>query len=136
MQFPQVLVIAFLSLTLLIVLWRGGRSGGRYDFAGVPSRARIAAYEDMWRAEEAELWRWLEERVGGERAWLGHEPVSSSAKKPLKIFDRLDDMGEQEVGEAIRVTKEKLGVLEEALKARVEKKAPVKVVKEKEKVEL
>jgi hypothetical protein len=115
----QGLIVVMLSVTVLVLLWRGtGRgSSRRYDFAGVPNRVKIAAYEEMWRGEEAELWRWLEERVG-EKAWMGHQPASGSGKPAARIFDGLDLMGEQEVSEAIRVTKEKLVVLEDALRGR------------------
>ncbi|KAF2674361.1 hypothetical protein BT63DRAFT_449354 [Microthyrium microscopicum] len=111
---PQGLLAGLLGILLLIVLWRGRTPRGDY---GVLPAHRIAAYEEMWRAEEAELWQWLEERVG-ERAWMGHAPSSGSVKKvePLRMFDQLDKMGEQQVGEAIRITKEKLGVLEDALR--------------------
>jgi hypothetical protein len=115
---PLGLVVGIMALTILILLWRGsGRSSRGYDLAGVPNRVKLAAYEEMWRGEEAELWRWLEERVG-DKAWMGHQPASGPAKGAARVFDGLDLMGEQEVSEAIRVTKEKLGVLEDALRAR------------------
>lgn len=116
---PLGLVVGVMALTILILLWRGsGRGDSRgYDFAGMPNRVKLAAYDEMWRGEEAELWKWLEERVG-EKAWMGHEPASGVGKRAAKVFDGLDLMAEQEVSEAIRVTKEKLGVLEDALRVR------------------
>lgn len=88
----------------------------------------------MWRGEETELWRWIEERVG-EGAFMGHAASSSSSRgsrtgqksresaphasrRKVKNWDGLDEMGEREVGEAIEVTKRKLKVLEDMLRAR------------------
>jgi hypothetical protein len=74
---------------------------------GMPSAQRVAAYEEMWRGEEAALWEWLEDRVGthraGEAAWgAGGPPVASPGK------DSVPDMNE-----AIRVTESKLRKLKE-----------------------
>ena len=80
----------------------------------------MAAYEQIWRAEESELWSWLEERVGME----GLAYPGSGAREEEKGRGRRDvgmkgirarlaeeRMAEREVDEAIRVTEERLRVL-------------------------
>ncbi|KAA6411590.1 MAG: hypothetical protein FRX48_04870 [Lasallia pustulata] len=64
-------VIAFLLFLLLISWFRGSRARaptGSADagvgFAGSSTPERVAAYEEIWRREESELWDWMEERVG------------------------------------------------------------------------
>jgi hypothetical protein len=96
---------------------------------------QLAAYEDMWRREESELWAWLEERVGMDR--LGGEHVGSArsgsggikAAKAKTAEQRLreEGMDEREIREAIRVTEEKLDVLKSVVDRRAEER------KEKEK---
>ncbi len=83
-------------------------------YFGTPDR--IAAYEEIWRREESELWEWLEDRIGMDR-------LRDVAKMPTEtriMQDKLKDerMEEREIDAAIRVTEEKLKVL----KATVEKR--------------
>jgi hypothetical protein len=139
------LVVLFVA-TVLAVLWRGwssaaarggvgpaaaaGGSGG----VGLAAAERRAAYEDMWRVEEGELWRWMEERAGvdvlrtaapgaaagGARGGAEAAAAAAAAERLRKSGARgggvdwgaLDGMGEREVMEAIRVTKERLERLE------------------------
>jgi hypothetical protein len=139
---PQGLVIAVLGAMVLALLWRRAASSSSSSSnpshilgrGSGPGRTAAATYEQMWRGEEAELWRWIEERVGGHDGWVKHGPAWSSGgdkptekpasgsgktkKKGAQSYDDLDGLGELEVGEAIRVTRQKLGVLEEMLKAR------------------
>jgi hypothetical protein len=54
-------------ILLLFLLWFRGPSrppAGSVGYMGYSSANRIAAYEEIWRKEESELWDWLEERVG------------------------------------------------------------------------
>ncbi|KAM0716532.1 hypothetical protein Q7P37_007977 [Cladosporium fusiforme] len=87
------------------------------------SPARAAAYEELWRREESELWDWLEDRVG-----LGddfHAPLSggAGAKDRQKVLSaremgrRLESEGmrAREVDDAIRVTEERLSALKGAV---------------------
>lgn len=91
----------------------------------------MAAYEEIWRTEEGELWKWLEDRMGMVEA--SYPPASSGYKSPAQIRAQRnrhlhsqgfkakiaeEAMSEREVEHAIRVTEEKL----EALKAAVQKK--------------
>lgn len=90
---------------------RRGRDLERGFFVGTPER--IAAYEEIWRREEGELWEWLEERVGMDR-------LRDVDRMPLEVQamnERLKDrkMEQRQVEEAIRVTEEKLRVLKDVV---------------------
>lgn len=96
------------------------------SFFGTPDR--IAAYEEIWRREESELWDWLEDRVGTDH-------LRDIGKMPLEqreMAGRLKDgkMEEREVDAAIRVTEEKLKVLKKSVE-----KQKVKNTKHKEREE-
>lgn len=85
---------------------------------------RIAAYEEMWRREESQLWEWLEERVhlgrmtGDHLAFesgspgIRHKPID-----PRTLEERLreEKMDEAEIQEAISVTQRKLDILKEVM---------------------
>ncbi|KAK5660529.1 hypothetical protein OQA88_13078 [Cercophora sp. LCS_1] len=112
-------VVYGLLVGLLVATWFGFGSrqaavpyGRELSFGGYPQR--IAAYEEMWRAEESDLWDWIEERAGVGR--LGAEPLEPRKKTPLEartVEEKLreEKMDEREVREAIRVTEERLRVL-------------------------
>ncbi|KAL8947988.1 MAG: hypothetical protein Q9222_005783 [Ikaeria aurantiellina] len=127
------MVIAILALLLLISWFRNPRSqraGSQMGFATMTSPERMAAYEEIWRTEESELWKWLEERMGMQDSkypvMAGHmSPSEVRAKRSHHLRSqgfkaRLAEerMKEREVEHAIRVTEEKL----EALKAAVQTK--------------
>ncbi|KAF9869559.1 GRAM domain-containing protein [Colletotrichum karsti] len=105
-----------LLVGLLVATWFGFGLPGRQSSSdlrmyGYPDR--LAAYDEMWRREESELWEWLEERVGLERL---HDPNMSTRKRamePTTAEEKLreDRMDEREIEEAIKVTEEKLKVL-------------------------
>lgn len=115
-------VVYGLLVGLLVATWfgfgtnsRSGKHGQELGYLNYPER--MAAYEEMWKREESELWNWLEERVGLERL-NGDAPRVQSKRKvvsvsPRAIQDRIrkGGMDERELREAIRVTEEKLEVL-------------------------
>ncbi|KAG7105165.1 Membrane-anchored lipid-binding protein YSP2 like [Verticillium longisporum] len=99
---------------LLVAAWFGfpGQGARReVGFYGYPDR--VAAYEEIWRREETELWDWLEERVGLERLHDGSMPTRKRAIEPRTVEEKIREerMDEREIQEAIRVTEEKLQVL-------------------------
>ncbi|RNJ52473.1 hypothetical protein D7B24_003407 [Verticillium nonalfalfae] len=103
-----------LLVGLLVAAWFGfpGQGARReVGFYGYPDR--VAAYEEMWRREETELWDWLEERVGLERLHDGSMPTRKRAIEPRTVEEKIREerMDEREIQEAIRVTEEKLQVL-------------------------
>ncbi|KAF2395495.1 hypothetical protein EJ06DRAFT_560653 [Trichodelitschia bisporula] len=115
---PQ--LIGFLTVMVLLLTWRLWRAGpaatrgvlAPWDY----QPARVAAYEAMWKGEEEGLWTWLEERTGAE-ALLYRGPGVEAEVREMK--SKLAAVGgEREAQEAVRVTREKLAVLEAALKQR------------------
>ncbi|CAG7925545.1 unnamed protein product [Penicillium olsonii] len=96
---------------------------------GLPQR--LAAYEEMWRREETELWNWLEDRVGMDgmvfpNAYRAPEPHPSrrssggSATNERELASRLRDekVSDREMDHAIRTTRQRLDVLEEMMSKR------------------
>ncbi|RBR21608.1 uncharacterized protein FIESC28_04876 [Fusarium coffeatum] len=116
-----------LLVGLLVATWFGfGFTPSRNasysrELGGIYRPDRIAAYEEMWRREDSELWDWLEERVGMDRLHSDNAGVRRRAMEPKTVQENLRTtrMGEREVEEAIRVTEEKLRVL----KGVIEKKS-------------
>ncbi|KAK4130182.1 hypothetical protein BT67DRAFT_452598 [Trichocladium antarcticum] len=114
-------VVYGLLVGLLVASWFGfGTRQGAPRYTHDPAYAnypqRVAAYDEMWRREESELWEWIEERVGMER--LGAEPpVRRRSVDPATVRERLREerMHEREIKEAIRVTEEHLGVLKKVV---------------------
>lgn len=128
---------------LLLLLWFRGPSRPSADsvgYLGYSSANRIAAYEELWRKEESELWDWLEERVGFDGLALGDNAGKAKrreAKKDSKVMlkrrqkilggkdveAKLDEerMSEREMENAIRVTQERLHVLKDVVEKRKNK---------------
>ena len=119
---------------LLIMLWfRKPVSGGEVGFAGgrlANPAQRFAAYEEMWRKEESELWDWLEDRIGMDllsdtsTGRVKKQAVSKSRTKSKNIEAKLREerMSEREIEDAIRVTQERLQVLQRAVEKQKAKK--------------
>ncbi|KAL5614921.1 hypothetical protein BROUX41_004998 [Berkeleyomyces rouxiae] len=104
-------------------------TGGINPQMGFPAYPdRIAAYDEMWRREESQLWEWLEERVQLGR--MTGDPAASSSgalpgmrRKPIEprtLEERLreEKMDEREIQEAIVVTQRKLDMLKEVIEKR------------------
>lgn len=113
-------VVYGLLVGLLVAAWFGfgftnrpvaRLHGSGLGFYGYPDR--LAAYEEMWRREESELWEWLEERVGMDRLSSGESRPRKKVAEPRTVEEKLreDRMDEREIKEAIRITEEKLQVL-------------------------
>lgn len=121
---PQV-IIGILVLLLAYNWLFSGRSSAKVAFPK-GREARMAAYEEIWRREESELWDWLEDRVGFENgvpvAQSGHggtgarQQVLRSKNAERKIRD--EKMEQKQVDDAIRVTEERLLALKDAVRRR------------------
>ena len=87
---------------------------------------RLAAYEEMWRREESELWSWLEDRVGMDG--LAVPTVSRTMESRTQQYSRKvqseralaskvneEKMSDLEMDHAIRTTRERLDTLEKIL---------------------
>jgi len=118
-------LIALLLFSVFFLWWRGPGKGGEGVSYGSGSAQRVAAYEEIWRREESELWKWLEERAGLEGAVPGFLGGQSEEKRKWLEKQRVKDMkesvgdggglGERQMKEAIRVTRERLEALEKAV---------------------
>lgn len=114
-----------LFVGLLVASWFGFglRGGGKADVGhwgmGISTPERLAAYEEIWRREESELWEWLEERVGMDRL----RDVAISEETVVKERLRDEKMVAREVDHAIKVTEEKLRVLKSVVDKDKVKKA-------------
>jgi hypothetical protein len=123
------MIIGFLLFIMLINYLRSPKtSSTSLAYPGIPSSQRIAAYEEIWRREESDLWDWLEQRVCMQDVSY---PVPNSDAEALKRLKKQRQqslkgkevrrqvegmrMSEREVENAIRVTEEKLGVLKRAV---------------------
>lgn len=88
---------------------------------GHTSPERLAAYEEIWRREESNLWNWLEDRVGldsiyvptGDSTQKDRQKVLAARNMGKKVMD--ERMSERQMGDAIRVTEERLAALKEAV---------------------
>jgi hypothetical protein len=100
-----------LLLTALLIYSWFFRAAPAYGSTHLSAAQRQVAYEEIWRAEEADLWSWLEERVALDRA---HSAVAGGRVFQDQQFQsRLvsEDMRERHIDEAIRTTEEKLRTL-------------------------
>ena len=127
-------VVYGLLVGLLVATWFGfgwpnrqvagvGQPYGGPDLGYRYYPDRIAAYEEMWRREESELWEWIDERVGLDRLGSRQDEnlrVRKRAVEPRTVEERLreEKMDDREMEEAIRVTEEKLRVLKEVVEKR------------------
>ena len=84
---------------------------------GIYRPDRLAAYDEMWRREDSELWEWLEDRVGLDRLNSDGPSARQKPVQPRTVEEKLRAArtDEREVEEAIRVTEEKLRVLKSVM---------------------
>lgn len=133
--------ILIIGVLLLIVFFRGpARSTASSHDIGCPGYTlpqRLAAYEEMWRREESELWSWLEDRVGLDGAVfpaVNRPPTSPLRQKAQQLRSERElsaKMGEEKLSDremdaALRTTRERLDALEDILNKR--KSQPVEEV--------
>ena len=122
------MVIGFLVVVILINWFRApGSSTSGNSLAYVPTAQKIAAYEEIWRREENDLWDWLEERVGMQgvaypecsdrEAIVQARRQRERSLRSKGLRSKLEDlkMSEREVDHAIKVTEQKLAVLKRAI---------------------
>ncbi|KAL2820539.1 hypothetical protein BDW59DRAFT_113736 [Aspergillus cavernicola] len=124
------IAVLVIGVLLFILIFRGPSrpsSGMGYPNYGVPQR--LAAYEEMWRKEETELWNWLEDRVGMDGISIpavnrnSESRILRSSRRPQSERELRDPLSEEtlsdrEMDHAIRSTREKLDTLERVLSKR------------------
>lgn len=117
-------VIGVLIFLLAYSWFWPSRSSSGVSFP-ITTPDRLAAYEEIWRREESELWDWLEDRVGIQ----GNMPVArggnDNRQKVLKQKAMSKKLGKAtkdgrlakgQVDDAIRITEERLIALKDAVK--------------------
>lgn len=134
------MVIGFLLFIIVVNWFRGPRaapSSGGLAYPGLTTPQRIAAYEEIWRKEESDLWDWLEERISMQGVAYpgdGDQEVVVKARRQREqslrgkgLRSKLEDvkMSEREVDHAIRITEERLGLLKRAVQERKGAQVPV-----------
>ena len=135
-------------LALVLISWTLSRLSGffnrdarfqvdQFGFTRLPSAARIAAYEEMWRTEESDLWSWLEERACIAQVFDGqladddnHGDGHGKGRILPRSWDREaqrqfsnDKLDMQQVEEALRVTEERVNALKALVERRKAKEA-------------
>ncbi|PWY79122.1 GRAM domain protein [Aspergillus heteromorphus CBS 117.55] len=125
-------VIAIVGILLFLLFFRSPSQPSivSHDIGcpGYSLPQRLAAYEEMWRREESELWSWLEDRVGmdGLAFPTVSRPMESRVQGSRKVqSDRMlaskvgeEKMSDLEMDHAIRTTRERLDSLERILSQR------------------
>ncbi|KAF7586557.1 GRAM domain containing [Aspergillus hancockii] len=125
--------ILVIGVLLFLVFFRGpSKSTMSSHDIGCPGYSlpqRLAAYEEMWRREESELWSWLEDRVGmdgmafptvnrpGESRTHGRGRKIQNGRDFANKLDE-EKMSAREMDHAIRTTRERLDTLEKILNGR------------------
>lgn len=120
-------VIIGLLLFIIVINWLRGpklASSNSLGYPGMSTPQRIAAYEEVWRKEESDLWDWLEERVGMQGIAYhdssNDQEIVAQARRQREatmkgkgLRKALADvkMSDREVDHAIKVTQERLEVL-------------------------
>lgn len=129
-------IVYGLLVGLLVAAWFGyGRGSGRRGDVGMgwSSAERVAAYEEIWRREEGELWGWLEARIGMQGVdglnGLGIREASPDVRRGIEERLATETAGDEEVDEAIKVTEEKLRMLKSVVDKRKMKADPKLEVK-------
>ncbi|KAK2786500.1 hypothetical protein FQN52_007806 [Onygenales sp. PD_12] len=121
---------------LLVTIWFCAPPQSRLAPSGVGSPLlsvpeRIIAYEELWQREESELWNWLEERVGMDglaypvadtipsgnlNAEKRRQKQQFKGERELEGRLRDEKMTEREIEDAIRVTQQRLDILNQVVK--------------------
>jgi hypothetical protein len=74
---------------------------------------RQVAYDEIWRHEESELWKWLEDRVALDRVQASVASGRTYQNDNSQVRMPPANMKEREMDEAIRITEERLKVLKQ-----------------------
>lgn len=128
-------VLYGLLVGLLVASWfRFGGTGGRggRDLGLFTTPERIAAYEEIWRREESELWDWLEDRVGLRDVVGGGLTGKRDNGHSVGAEERMEG---RMVDDALKITEQKLAVLKKAIEERKKRAKGKEKTNEKEMVE-
>lgn len=136
------IAIFIVGLLLYLIFFRSSSKPSELTpNMGCPGLAlpqRLAAYEEMWRREESELWNWLEDRAGMDgmvfptlhhrtpepRASRKSSRVNAADERELAARLREEKVSDREMDHAIRTTRQRLDVLEEMMNNRNSQRLP------------
>jgi hypothetical protein len=122
---PQVFIPLMGALLIYSWFFRGASTAvGPNQWSAAQ---RQVAYDEMWRHEESELWKWLEDRVAMDRVQssVAGGRIHEDSNEQVRIQPA--NMKEREMDEAIRITEERLKVLKQKVekdKAKTRTKSP------------
>jgi hypothetical protein len=140
-------VVALLCVMVLLLWMRGPASSSQLSPYKTHS-SRMAAYDSMWAREENEFWDWLESRASvdtvvlrqqsaanqrrnkKESSILAKQKLKQQRQERLKAASSLDveaqikeeKINQREMEDAIRITKERLEVLENVMERKKKEK--------------
>lgn len=128
--FTSQVIITVLCILVAWLWFSTPRRNSGLGFPGVGTPERLAAYEEIWRREESELWDWLEDKVGLDHLYAPSLDAQKQRQKIMsskKLSKKMDDkrMNERQVDEAIRVTEERLLALKDAVERKKGKRERV-----------
>jgi len=115
-------VIITVLFVLLLYTWIAPSRGGTgVGLPGYSTPQRLAAYEEMWRREESDLWDWLEDRVGLDHLYApsldkeqqDRQRVLNARGMGKKLEN--ERMSQRQMDDAIKVTEERLTALKDAV---------------------
>lgn len=109
---PQIL-ITFLGALLIYSWFFRGAAPGATGPNHWNTHQRHVAYDEIWRHEESELWKWLEQRVAIDR--VQHEALGKFTPDDRQQRVEPKTMKERDMDEAIRVTEQKLAQLKDSV---------------------
>lgn len=136
------IAILFVGILLYMAFFRSPSSSSRLGhdvgFTGLSLPQRLAAYEEMWRREESELWNWLEDRVGMDGMAfpvLHHRTADAQASRRSSRVNPADErdliarlreeqVSDREMDHAIRTTRQRLDILEQMMSNRKAERMP------------
>ncbi|KAF2862442.1 hypothetical protein K470DRAFT_262957 [Piedraia hortae CBS 480.64] len=117
-------VVIAVLLAWLVYPWVFSQRGrGEMGLGSYPSPERLYAYEQIWRKEESELWRWLEDRAGLDRLQLPEDVQDRRRRLQMRDMGQKlqhEQMQARQMVDAIRVTEERLEVLKDAVRRKKE----------------
>lgn len=108
---PQMIITALGALLIYSWFFRSAAAGVTGPNQWNTHRRQVA-YDEIWRHEESELWKWLEQRVAIDR--VQHEALGKFTPDHHQRVEP-KNMKEREMDEAIRVTEQKLAELKQSV---------------------
>ncbi|KAJ9664309.1 hypothetical protein H2198_000238 [Neophaeococcomyces mojaviensis] len=132
---PFVKMETIVTILAFMVLWmwfRGPTAGSSAALSRSQRLQHMTVYDDLWRREESELWEWLQDRAGVDGSLLrdrlkDQASLDKDSKQKAKQRQRLlrskdiqiklgeEKKSRKEMEEAVRVTQERLDMLQRAL---------------------